>query len=358
MAVRPGPPGPRRQPDVRLRPLGRHRRPDDRRAGAGPGRAPPRPRRGPAFRPRLGGQAARGVRAAAPARHRLPRAGRPAAAAAGDRPVADRLHRRKADILAGGEPVRDHWSVLARRDPDHDRIRSRRMWLRGARTGSYALVLSFAPAGQPLDDSLTVGTEAEADLVFYPGAVPLRAVALTRRDAAAGRRRRHGRGAAGVVGGRARRGPLAGQLARRRHGDPGPRPGTVPGRRRRRRPAAASGGGRLLAAVRALRRAPADGGRRVDPSRPVAADRLGHRRGGGTAVSKWQDLVTASLIGTERAVVPVVAVPGLPSPADAPADPAELLLDRAALMTAARRGGRRPGRAEALPAGEPDRRPW
>jgi len=101
-------------------------------------------------------------------------------------------------------------------------------------------------------------------------------------------------------------------------------------------------------------------------------------------VSKWQDLVTTSLIGTERAVVPVVEIPGLarvatagpdpgapeagamPGPVPWPraaggtagdADPAELLLDQAALMTAARRAGQRPGRAEPLPVCEPDRRP-
>ena len=53
----------------------------------------------------------------------------------------------------------------------------------GRKTGRPALVLSFAPAGQALDDALTVGTEADADLVFYPGAVPLRAVVLRKHDA-------------------------------------------------------------------------------------------------------------------------------------------------------------------------------
>jgi hypothetical protein len=58
-------------------------------------------------------------------------------------------------------------------------------------------------------------------------------------------------------------------------------------------------------------------------------------------MSTWQDLVTASLIGTERAAVPLVAIPGVPTQADAPADPAAILLDRAALLTVARRGGPR-----------------
>ena len=89
---------------------------------------------------------------------------------------------RQADVLAGGEPVRDHWQVLARRDLEQDRIRARRTWLQGRKTGRPALVLSFAPVGQALDDSLTVGTDADADLVFYPGAVPLRAVVPTKHD--------------------------------------------------------------------------------------------------------------------------------------------------------------------------------
>jgi hypothetical protein len=93
---------------------------------------------------------------------------------------------RKADVLASGPPVRDRWAVLARRDLDRDRLRARRVWLRGLRSGRYALVLSFAPAGQPLDDSLTVGTEADADLAFYPGAVPLRAVVAASHEAAPG----------------------------------------------------------------------------------------------------------------------------------------------------------------------------
>ena len=90
---------------------------------------------------------------------------------------------RQADVLAGGEPVRDHWRVLGRRDLEQDRIRARRTWLQGRKTGRLALVLSFAPVGQVLDDTLGVGTDADADLVFYPGAVPLRAIVQARHDA-------------------------------------------------------------------------------------------------------------------------------------------------------------------------------
>ena len=79
-------------------------------------------------------------------------------------------------------------------------------------------------------------------------------------------------------------------------------------------------------------------------------------------MNTWQDLVTASLIGTERAVVPAVQIPGRPAGDDAAAgssrsDPADVLLGRAALLTAARRAGRMPDHAEPLPAAGPDPRP-
>ena len=285
---------------------------------------------------------------------------------------------RQADVLAGGQPIRDHWQVLARRDLEQDRIRTRRTWLRGRKTGRDALLLSFAAAGQALDDSLAVGADADADLVFYPGAVPLRAVLARHDDGAPG----GGPPDGGPPDGGTIAGLLAGYAAALaadpwldswlavveiipvrapvpsvRGADAGG--GGSPGRWVLRVPAAARGR-RLLAAVRALRRPPGDAGRRVDTARPMAADRLGRDRAGGTAVSEWQDLVTASLIGTERAEVPAPAVPGLPVRAGAvPEDPARLL-DRAALLTVARRGGTliRPAgsgfQAEPLPAAEPD----
>jgi hypothetical protein len=93
-------------------------------------------------------------------------------------------------------------------------------------------------------------------------------------------------------------------------------------------------------------------------------------------MSAWQDLVTAALMGTERAGFPPLSAARLPVPADAPAaapdipfpdypvrdspgseDPAALLLDRAALEAVARRGGYLPGRAEPLPAAEADPAP-
>ncbi|MGW0194040.1 SWIM zinc finger family protein [Nonomuraea sp. NPDC003201] len=106
----------------------------------------------------------------------------------------------KEEVLAGAA-VRDQWDVLGRRDEEQDRLTSRRVWLRGRRSGRAALVLSFAPQGQPLDASLVTGTTIEADLTYYPGAAPLRALVATRHDPGATDTMRYGPGADGAGAG-------------------------------------------------------------------------------------------------------------------------------------------------------------
>src|SRR4029077_994310 len=70
---------------------------------------------------------------------------------------------RPADVLASATPVRDHWYVLARRDLDQDRIRTRRVWLSGRRTGRTALVLCFAALRGTRDDPPTVRAPTHAE---------------------------------------------------------------------------------------------------------------------------------------------------------------------------------------------------
>jgi hypothetical protein len=82
---------------------------------------------------------------------------------------------RTEDVLAEAA-VRDRWNVLSLRDQVEDRLITRRVHLAGERTGRTAVVLSFAPPGRPLDASLVPGTSVEADLHFYAGGYPLRAV--------------------------------------------------------------------------------------------------------------------------------------------------------------------------------------
>lgn len=85
-----------------------------------------------------------------------------------------------AELLANTEPVRDHWLVLARQDTDDGKLTTRRVWLRGTRTGLMALLLSFGAAGRAPELAFPVGLVLDADLAFYPAARPLRAALGTR----------------------------------------------------------------------------------------------------------------------------------------------------------------------------------
>jgi len=86
------------------------------------------------------------------------------------------------DVLAR-ERVRDDWAVVAMRDEGDDRLTVRRCWLHGRRTGRPALVLSFAAPGQSLPADLLLGTTVDADLCYYPGVLPMRALVAARHAA-------------------------------------------------------------------------------------------------------------------------------------------------------------------------------
>jgi hypothetical protein len=83
------------------------------------------------------------------------------------------------DVLAGPR-IRDLWTVTGGRDEVEERLTTRRTWLHGSTGGVPALVLTFAPPGQPLAADLPVGSCIDADLCFYPGAAPLRALVAAR----------------------------------------------------------------------------------------------------------------------------------------------------------------------------------
>jgi hypothetical protein len=87
------------------------------------------------------------------------------------------------DEVLAGERVRDHWYVAGARDTEQDRLVTRRVWLRGHDSGRSALILSFAAPGRALDASLVVGGTVDAELAFYPGAQPLRALVAARHGA-------------------------------------------------------------------------------------------------------------------------------------------------------------------------------
>ncbi|GAB2693322.1 SWIM zinc finger family protein [Kitasatospora kifunensis] len=80
-----------------------------------------------------------------------------------------------AELLAG-PTVRDHWLVLGSRDSADDPLTTRHLWLRGAKTGRSALLLSYGRPGQAPELALPTGWSLEAELAFHPGVQPLRAV--------------------------------------------------------------------------------------------------------------------------------------------------------------------------------------
>lgn len=89
----------------------------------------------------------------------------------------------KEEILAG-HGVRDRWFVLGRRVDQEDNLRIQRTWLWGDSSRRTALFLDFAPGRQPFETMLEPGVILGADLVFYPGSWPVRALIKERLPSA------------------------------------------------------------------------------------------------------------------------------------------------------------------------------
>lgn len=89
---------------------------------------------------------------------------------------------RQESVLAGVGVV-DRWAVLGHRSYEEELVRVHRTWLRGQSTGRDALLLQFTRQGQPMETLLAVGAVLEAELAFYPGSWPLRAVIKERKSA-------------------------------------------------------------------------------------------------------------------------------------------------------------------------------
>lgn len=83
----------------------------------------------------------------------------------------------KDEVLRDGEAVADHWRVLGQCLVDLDgKLCERRIWLRGAQTGRYALLQDFAYGGKGWEGSWQDEGMYRATLRYFPGSVPLRAL--------------------------------------------------------------------------------------------------------------------------------------------------------------------------------------
>ncbi len=85
-------------------------------------------------------------------------------------------------VRRSGEQVTDRWRVCGVLIDQSDRVRVQRAWLRGGRTGRWALVLSFAAGPASFDESFAQDTAFDATLAFWPSAYPLRAVIASERS--------------------------------------------------------------------------------------------------------------------------------------------------------------------------------
>jgi SWIM zinc finger len=82
--------------------------------------------------------------------------------------------------------VVDHWFAIGMVDTAEYRLDTRRVWLYGGSSDRWALIMSFAPPGGPLDDTVMAGHLLHAKLHFYPGSGQFRALVGEQTSATAG----------------------------------------------------------------------------------------------------------------------------------------------------------------------------
>jgi hypothetical protein len=76
--------------------------------------------------------------------------------------------------------IRDHWSVLGRRQSEDEQLRTQRTWLHGRESQRFALVLEFAVGTQPLPATFVTGQCIDAELAYFEGVPELRALEKVR----------------------------------------------------------------------------------------------------------------------------------------------------------------------------------
>ena len=98
---------------------------------------------------------------------------------AGDVRTALGWSQAKEDVLAG-QGISDDWVCVGQIIEEEDRLRVRRTWLGGMKSGRRALVLDFAAGLAPLPTGLPPGAAFNGEVAFFPSAAPLRALVKSR----------------------------------------------------------------------------------------------------------------------------------------------------------------------------------
>ncbi len=85
------------------------------------------------------------------------------------------------EVIARGERIHDNWMVVGQRLEEGKQLNTQYTWLLGCTTMRSALILQFSPPGLQFKESFLVGTSQHAELVYWPGAAPQRALLAARR---------------------------------------------------------------------------------------------------------------------------------------------------------------------------------
>lgn len=80
------------------------------------------------------------------------------------------------DELKGKTGVMDTWLVLGKQVLEVDAVTTEKFWLYGTQTNTHALLLQFIVRGQGVQFNLTPGMFVQAELIFFPSALPQRAL--------------------------------------------------------------------------------------------------------------------------------------------------------------------------------------
>jgi hypothetical protein len=81
--------------------------------------------------------------------------------------------------------TRDTWEIIGQKTEQEDKLKMQRTWLKGVGTGKFALILHFAHGSAPLDHTLPAGSCVDLELVYFPGAYPLRALVKKKNEISA-----------------------------------------------------------------------------------------------------------------------------------------------------------------------------
>jgi hypothetical protein len=86
------------------------------------------------------------------------------------------------EVLVRGEHITDEWLFLGQAIEEVERGKAQRTWLFGTNSRRSALILQFAIAGSPYGEIFPPGIRQKAELAYWPGAAPQRAIIVSRQQ--------------------------------------------------------------------------------------------------------------------------------------------------------------------------------